>query len=62
MTPKQLHKLGSKLGEGWQTKLSLLMPCNVRTIRYWLHGDREIRPMVAERIKQVVRESTASMM
>lgn len=54
MTPKQLKKLGSGLGEGWQSKLARLMPCNVRTVQYWLRGEREIRPMVAERIKQVI--------
>lgn len=57
MTPKQLHNLASKLGEGWQTKLALLLPCNARTVRRWLKGEREISAMVAERIKQVVREN-----
>jgi hypothetical protein len=58
MTPKQLSKLGMKLGDGWQSKLSRLMPCNVRTIRYWLSGNRKIRPMVAARIKEVINTTT----
>lgn len=53
MKPKELRKLGSKLGVGWQTKLAHLLPCNPRTVRYWLAGKRAIRPMVAERIRQV---------
>ena len=57
MTPKQFERLGKKLGDGWQSKLARLMPCNVRTIQYWLKGEREIRPMVAERIKQVIKEN-----
>lgn len=58
MKPKQLKKLGEQLGEGWQSKLARLLPCNVRTVQYWLKGDRQISPMVAERIKQVVKEQT----
>lgn len=57
MTPKQLHKSGKKLGAGWQSKLARLLPCNPRTVRHWLKGDRQISDMVAERIKQVVREN-----
>ena len=57
MKPKQLERLGEKLGEGWQTKLALLLPCNARTVRRWLKGEREISAMVAERIKQVVKEN-----
>ena len=56
MTPKQLEQLGSKLGAGWQSQLSRLLPCNVRTVQYWLAGDREIRPMVAARIDQAVED------
>lgn len=57
VTPKQLEQLGAKLGAGWQSQISRLLPCNVRTVQYWLTGEREIRPMVAERIKQAVREA-----
>jgi DNA-binding transcriptional regulator YdaS (Cro superfamily) len=58
MTPKQLKALGKKLGEGWQTKLARLLPCTSRTVRRWASGESEISPMVAERIKQVVKEQT----
>lgn len=58
MTPKQLKALGNKLGEGWQTKLASLMPCNARTVRRWVSGERDINDMIAERIKQVVKENT----
>ena len=57
MTPLQLRKLGERLGTGWQSKLARLLPCNVRTVQYWLTGEREIRPMVEERIKQVIKEN-----
>ncbi len=60
MTPKQFEKLGATLGAGWQSKLARLLPCNVRTVQYWLTGEREIRPMVAERIKQVLAEANPS--
>lgn len=56
MTPAQLIKWGKKLGEGWQSKLARLMPCNVRTVQYWVTGERIIRPMIWARIKQVIRE------
>jgi DNA-binding transcriptional regulator YdaS (Cro superfamily) len=56
MTPLQLSKLGEQLGAGWQSQLSRLLPCNVRTVQYWLTGEREIRPMVAARIKQAVQD------
>ena len=56
MTPSQLKNLGKTLGEGWQSKLARLMPCNDRTVRYWLKGERAIRPPVAERIRQVIKQ------
>lgn len=54
MTPKQLKKLGEQLGAGWQSKLARLLPCNVRTVQYWLKGERQISEMVAHRIRQVI--------
>jgi len=54
MTPKQLKQIGVKLGAGWQTKLSRLMPCSDRTVRRWVSGESNISDMIAERIKQVV--------
>ena len=57
MMPAELYELGSKLGRGWQTKLARLLPCNVRTVRYWLAGKRKISPMIAERIKETVNSN-----
>ena len=57
MTPNKLRKMGSKLGDGWQAKLARLMPCNSRTVRRWLSGEIQMRPMTWERVKQVVREN-----
>jgi hypothetical protein len=56
MTPGELHNLASQLGEGWQSKLARLLPCNVRTVRYWLAGKRKISELTAERIRDVVRK------
>jgi hypothetical protein len=56
MTPDELHNLASQLGEGWQFKLARLLPCNVRTVRYWLVGKRKISEMASERIRDVVRK------
>lgn len=55
MTPAQFIEWGSKLGDGWQSALARLLPCNVRTVQYWVAGKREIRPMVAKHIKDTVR-------
>jgi len=57
MTPQALLKEGRKLGEGWQTKLARLLPCNPRTVRRWLKKERAISAMAWERIKQVVKEN-----
>lgn len=57
MTPTAIQREGRKLGEGWQTKLARLLPCNDRTVRRWLKGDRKISEMAWERLKQVVKEN-----
>lgn len=56
VTPEELKKLGETLGKRWITKLAKLMPCSARTVHYWLNGERKIQPMVANRIRQVIKE------
>ena len=34
-----------------------LLPVTPRSVRYWLSDDRKIRPVIAERIKSLARES-----
>jgi hypothetical protein len=59
MSPKSLRKYGEKaFGERWQTALAHRLPCNPRTVRRWLSGDRTIGPMIAERIKEVCKRAT----
>ena len=55
MTPAQLRRIGERLyGPQWQTPLARALPIkSTRTIRYWLSGEREIRPVIAERIRQL---------
>jgi hypothetical protein len=54
MTPTELRNLMEE--NGWsQGDLKRLLPLKTnRTIRYWLSGDREIRPVIAERIRSLV--------
>lgn len=56
MTPAELRKLMKR--HGWtQGDLARLLPLKgTRSIRYWLSGEREIRPLVAARIRSLVRE------
>jgi transcriptional regulator with XRE-family HTH domain len=51
MTPAELRRIMKQ--QGWtQIELARLLPLkSTRTIRYWLSGKREIRPLVAERIR-----------
>ncbi len=56
MTPSELRSIGERLyGPRWQTPLARALPVTTRTIRYWLSGDREIRPVIAERIWQLAK-------
>ncbi len=56
MPPDELRAIGESLyGPIWQTKLARAVPANPRTIRRWLSGDRKIRPLVAERIRGLLR-------
>jgi hypothetical protein len=51
VTPAELRKIGEYLyGPRWQTKLARALPVNVRSVRRWLSGERNIRPVIAERI------------
>lgn len=53
MTPAELRNLGDKHGRGWQTRLARAVPVSVRTIRRYLSGAMQIRPVVEVRIRQV---------
>jgi hypothetical protein len=57
MTASELRKLGEQLyGPRWQTKLAEILPVSTRTIRYWLSGDRKMRPVIAERIRSLAQQ------
>jgi hypothetical protein len=54
MTPAELRTIGERLyGERWQSKMGKALPVSTRTIRYWLSGKREIREVIARRIKSL---------
>ena len=36
---------------GGAEAFAALLPVDVRTVRYWLSGDRIMRPVIAERIR-----------
>ena len=60
MTPDELRSIGEKLyGPCWQTPLARALPVSTRTVRYWLTGKRAIRPVIAERIRQLAAEKVA---
>jgi hypothetical protein len=57
MTPAVLREIGEALyGPRWQTKLAWALPVSTRTVRYWLSGKRKIRPVIAERIRELSSE------
>lgn len=57
MTPVELRSLGERLfGPRWQTKLARALPVSTRTVRFWLSGKRRIRPVIAERIRELSSE------
>lgn len=56
MTPPELRNLGDKHGRGWQTRLARAIPVNVRTVRRYLSGKIEIKPLIELRIGQVFAE------
>lgn len=54
MTPIELRSHGERLyGSRWQTKLARALPVSPRTVRAWLSGKRKLRPVIAERIRQL---------
>jgi hypothetical protein len=54
MTSAELREIGERLyGPEWKAKMARALPVTTRTIRFWLAGDREIRPVIAERIKSL---------
>jgi hypothetical protein len=58
MTPTDLRTIGERLyGPRWQTKLARALPVNPRTVRRWLSGERQIRPLVAERIRAMAADN-----
>lgn len=58
MTPAELRKIGEDLfGPRWQFELARALPVSTRAIRYWLSGDRRIRPVIAERIKSLTGDA-----
>jgi hypothetical protein len=57
MTPGELRTCGERLfGPRWQTELARALPVSPRSVRYWLSGERKIRPVIAERIKSLEPE------
>lgn len=59
MTADELRDLMTEYG--WTQRdlarlLPLLTPKSTRIIRYWLSGERKIRPLVAERIRSLAAE------
>jgi hypothetical protein len=57
MTSGELRTIGERLyGPRWQTKLARALPVSTRTVRYWLSGERAIRPVIAERIRGLSSE------
>ncbi|MCE9564636.1 MAG: helix-turn-helix domain-containing protein [Planctomycetes bacterium] len=57
MNPTELRQIGEKLyGPHWQSKLAAALPVTTRTIRYWLAGKREIREVIARRIRSLEHE------
>jgi hypothetical protein len=60
MTPTELRDLMKK--RGWtQHELARLLPLrtpqSTRIIRYWLTGEKPIRPLVAARIRSLAAET-----
>lgn len=54
MTPAELREIGERLfGPSWQSSLARALPVNPRTVRRWLNGNRSIRPVLANRIRQL---------
>ncbi len=55
MTPAELREIGESLyGKRWQTKLAKTLPVTPRSVRYWLSGKHQIKPVIAERIKSLL--------
>jgi DNA-binding transcriptional regulator YiaG len=55
MSPSELRAIGEKLyGPRWQTKLARALPVSARTVRHWAAGTRNMRPVIAERIRAMV--------
>jgi hypothetical protein len=52
-----LREIGERLyGTRWQTKLARAFPVSTRTVRDWLSDKRNIRPLVAARIRAMAAD------
>lgn len=58
MKPLELRAHAEQLyGPRWRKKLAEALSVSPRTIRYWLSGDRPIRPIVAQAILSLKPET-----
>jgi hypothetical protein len=57
VTLAELRQIGERrYGPRWQTKLARVLPASTRTVRYWLSGKRQIRPIVATRVLELSKK------
>ena len=58
MTPDEVRAMGEQLyGGHWQAKLAEALPVSARSVRHWLSGKHKVSPLVAARIKSLLKES-----
>lgn len=55
VTAAELRTLGNKHGRGWQTRLARQLEVNPRTVRRWLAGKHVIKPVIARRIRELLK-------
>lgn len=54
MTPEELRRIGERLyGPDWIGPMAEALPVTERAVRYWLAGERMIRPVIARRIRSL---------
>ena len=54
MTPTELRSHGERIfGPRWQSSLARALPVNPRTVRAWLAGKRQMREVIANRIRSL---------
>ena len=59
MTPAELRQIGELLYGPRLTSCERPLPVSNRTIRYWLSGKRQIRPVIAERIRDLAKKAAS---